>query len=260
MEHFCSILKWIQNCFQGKCNIKTTRLQFRCFTWFNYSIPLFSRLCPVTSRPPPPSLSFVPFSQKHADTIKQFYSTLLTRWIPSSWAWWSFQELWYSSPSVRGKTCNSLLEKIKAGVLFQQSKWSWSAVTHFPAPGTVNGLKWIPVFLHPSKLFFLNSFQSADLHSVWFCGCYFRKVSLGGCSPDWCRTRAHSPTHTQMQKRERMHATQPLTTPPPPLSRELSVFILWRTSGFGLLFSLLIQHPAQSAFSPLALIGEKAFL
>lgn len=50
------------------------------------------------------------------------------------------------------------------------------------------------------------------------------------------------------------HPTQPLTTPP----RAFIVY-LWRTLGFGLLFSLLIQHPVQPAFSPLALIGGKTF-
>lgn len=49
---------------------------------------------PLSAPSPSFSLSLFEISLKHVDTIKQFCSTLLTRWIPSSWAWWSFQELY----------------------------------------------------------------------------------------------------------------------------------------------------------------------
>lgn len=57
---------------------------------------------------------------------------------------------------------------------------SWSRLTHFTAPGTVNGLKRIPVFLNPSKLFFLNAFSKFRFTFPLVCGCSLRPFTLRG--------------------------------------------------------------------------------
>lgn len=110
--------------------------------------------------------------------------------------------------------------------------------------------KWVEMntcFSTSLKPLFLQPFSKCRFTFCLVCGCYFRNVSCGG-GGGTLRLILHAcalTTLAQTQERthRHMHAAQPLTTPP----RAFSVY-LRRTSGFGLLFSLLIQHPVQSAF------------
>lgn len=102
-------------------------------------------------------------------------------------------------------------------------------MTHFWAPGTVNGLKWIPVFPRSLKALFLRLFSKCRFTFSLVCGCYFRNVSKGEKqgTPDLSHTRAHSPDALECSNRHACTPSGPWPLPP----RAFCVY-LWRTSGF----------------------------